>query len=164
MATARRAARVLVFDDEGRLLLLRGSDPARPEAGSWWFTPGGALGPHELPEDAARREVREETGIELAELGPVVLERAARFSFDGAEYEQEERFFSARVTGTALDFSAWTEVERRSLLEARWWSVCDLERTEEAVYPEGLARLARTLNVGQGAALRPDCRDDGRRR
>jgi 8-oxo-dGTP pyrophosphatase MutT (NUDIX family) len=41
----RRAARVILIDERGRVLLLRGSDPGRPEAGTWWFTPGGGVEP-----------------------------------------------------------------------------------------------------------------------
>ena len=34
-----------------------------------WLPPGGHIGPNELPEDAAVREVREETGLEVELLG-----------------------------------------------------------------------------------------------
>jgi hypothetical protein len=32
---------VLLLDDAGRVLLFRGGDPAAPERGTWWITPGG---------------------------------------------------------------------------------------------------------------------------
>ena len=48
--TARRSARVLVIDPDGCVLLLRGFDPARPERGDWWFTPGGGVDPGESRE------------------------------------------------------------------------------------------------------------------
>ncbi len=38
----RRAARVLLLDGAGRVLLLRGFDPAMPEH-RYWFTVGGGL-------------------------------------------------------------------------------------------------------------------------
>lgn len=58
----RRIATVLLVDREGRLLLqLRGADaPAAP--GKWSF-PGGGIEPGEAPEEAARRELLEETGL-----------------------------------------------------------------------------------------------------
>lgn len=37
-----------------------------------WLPPGGHIDPHELPHVAALREVREETGLEVALHGPVV--------------------------------------------------------------------------------------------
>src|SRR5204863_7160399 len=55
-------AAVLLTDDAGRLLLLKRSDNLA------WGPPGGAVEPGELVEAAARREVREETGLEVREL------------------------------------------------------------------------------------------------
>ncbi|HMO55800.1 MAG TPA: NUDIX hydrolase [Roseiflexaceae bacterium] len=46
--------------DQGRTLLLLHRKLGR------WFPPGGHIDPHELPDEAAIREVREETGLEVA--------------------------------------------------------------------------------------------------
>ncbi|MBL7254140.1 NUDIX hydrolase [Paractinoplanes lichenicola] len=56
------AAGVLVRDDERRILLQRRSDDHT------WCLPGGAVEPGERLEDAARRELREETGLVAGEL------------------------------------------------------------------------------------------------
>ena len=58
-----------MVDDRARVLLLRGRDPADPSAGRWWFTPGGGVDPGETVEQAARREIAEETGLVAADLG-----------------------------------------------------------------------------------------------
>lgn len=50
---------VLVFDDEGRVLLARHSGTGR------WVAPGGMVEPDECPSQAALRETREETGCEV---------------------------------------------------------------------------------------------------
>ncbi len=55
-------AAVAVFDPGGKLLLLRRTDNGR------WGLPGGAMEPGESLEDTARRETREETGLELGRL------------------------------------------------------------------------------------------------
>ena len=52
-------AATLIMDDQNRLLLLHRSD------NDCWGPPGGALELGEEVETAARREVREETGLEL---------------------------------------------------------------------------------------------------
>jgi len=137
----RRAARVILIDEAGRVLLFRGGDPFRPEAGTWWFTPGGGLDDGETAEDAARREVREETGLTLTDLGPVVLERSIEFEIEGERFDQDEVFFMVTVAGFDVDTREWTDLERRLMLEHRWWTRDELATTSEMVYPEGLAQL-----------------------
>ena len=141
MSVQRYAARALLIDEAGRVLLFRGGDPHRPEAGTWWFTPGGGLDAGETVEDAARREVREETGLVITDLGPVVLERRIEFDFEGVRYEQDECFFAVHVGTFELDTNEWEDAERRSIVEHRWWTRDELVATTDAVYPEGLAEL-----------------------
>lgn len=68
----RLTARVLLFDVQGRILLLKGRLPNRPMHTSSWFTVGGGVEPGETLEAAALREIAEETGFSDVELGPVV--------------------------------------------------------------------------------------------
>jgi 8-oxo-dGTP pyrophosphatase MutT (NUDIX family) len=146
-AVHRRAARVILVDHRDRVLLIRGHDPARPDAGQWWITVGGGADEGETLADAARREVREETGLRVAELGDVVLEREVVFEFEGRWIRQDEVFYLVRLGRSAagLDTSGWNDLERRSLLELRWWALADLATTGDTVYPEGLAGLLQKL-------------------
>ena len=64
--TGVRTASVLLVDEAGRILLqLRDGDA--PIGPNQWAIPGGHIEPGELPEAAARRELREETGIEAGD-------------------------------------------------------------------------------------------------
>jgi 8-oxo-dGTP pyrophosphatase MutT (NUDIX family) len=141
MSLRRRAARVILIDEAGRVLLFRGLDPHRPDAGTWWFTPGGGLDDGETIEVAARREIREETGFVVTDLGPVVLERSIEFEVEGRQFDQHEFFFKVSVVGFDIDNREWTDLERRLMIEHRWWTRDELAATTDIVYPEGLVDL-----------------------
>jgi ADP-ribose pyrophosphatase YjhB (NUDIX family) len=138
----RVTARVLLLDDDNRVLLFRGGDPARPEVGLWWFTPGGGVEAGETLTQAARREAREETGQELPDdLGPVIFTRTTQFSFEDVRYEQTDHFFRVRATHTRIDYTGWTDLEHRSLDTHRWWTLNELRQTSEPIHPKNLLDL-----------------------
>lgn len=45
----RQAARVILFDENGRLLLAKGHDRDQPER-QWWFTIGGGIMEGRIPQ------------------------------------------------------------------------------------------------------------------
>lgn len=139
----REAARVLLLDGAGRVLLIQGHDPAVVDGERWWFTPGGGLEPGESLEQAARRELWEETGLHVDELEGPVAERTTTFPFDGLLYRQHELYLVGRVAGTDVEVrpTAHTDLELRSVLRWRWWTVEELLATTEQVHPEWLAAV-----------------------
>src|ERR1700751_4423721 len=68
-AGRRTSARVVLLDETGAVLLLRGSDPAASEraggAASWRFAVGGQIGDGESLAQAAARELADETGLRV---------------------------------------------------------------------------------------------------
>jgi 8-oxo-dGTP pyrophosphatase MutT (NUDIX family) len=150
----RRAARVLAVSDAGRVLLLRGGDPARPGIGIW-HAPGGGLESDEQPADAAAREFVEETGHEV-EIGPLVWDRTMHFSFDRVVYDQYEVFFLARVGAEfEADSQGHADHELEYLSGYGWFAPDDLRAmpAPDLVAPPDLAdRLDELLREGPPAS------------
>ena len=85
-------AGAVVRDEAGRLLLVR---RGREPAAGLWSLPGGRIEPGETAAEAAAREVREETGLEV-QIGAVLITALVG---DGAFRVQD---FAATVVGGEL--------------------------------------------------------------
>jgi 8-oxo-dGTP pyrophosphatase MutT (NUDIX family) len=145
----RQAARVLLIDGAGRLLLFRGYDPARPDLGSWWFTVGGGIDNGESAREAAARELLEETGLALPPesfSGPLHHEYA-EFSIAGTDYYQDNEFYAVRVEHHDVVITGFTDLEATFVVEHRWWSPAELRATTDTIYPECLPDLLDRLEV-----------------
>jgi 8-oxo-dGTP pyrophosphatase MutT (NUDIX family) len=134
---------VLLLDARDRLLLFRGGDPAVPERGTYWFTPGGGLDPGESPREGAVRELFEETGLrcDAADLVGPVHEEESVFEFAGMLITQQQEFFVLSIDAHDVDISGFQVLEASSIVEHRWWDRADLAATKDLVYPLCLQEL-----------------------
>jgi len=106
----------IIFKRDRILMAQRGKEPLK----GWWSLPGGALELGEGLQDAVRREVLEETGLEVE---PVklfeVFERIMRDDSGAPEYHYVLIDYVCRVTGGKLfpgdDVCAVEWVRRRDL-------------------------------------------------
>jgi 8-oxo-dGTP pyrophosphatase MutT (NUDIX family) len=142
----RPAARLLVTDPDGRLLLFRFTPDDRAP---FWVTPGGAVDRGETFEEAARRELREETGLDL-ETAPCVAVRHVSFvTLQGIEVDAEERYYAVPVETARIDTAGHTELEQRVMLDHRWFTPEELAALEEAWFPVDLLEIWRDLLAGR---------------
>jgi ADP-ribose pyrophosphatase YjhB (NUDIX family) len=143
----RRAGRVIVLDPQDRVLLFRYDDG--PPNGRHWSTPGGGLDQGEDFRAGARRELAEETGWTDVPLGPEVYERTLVMEYDDEIVRQHERFFLARVAVAGRELG---EVEAMHVSDgiaaSRWWTLAELDATDEDVWPPGFTDLIRGLLAG----------------
>ncbi len=160
--TVRTSARVVLLDEQDRVLLLRGHDPQTPEA-PFWFTVGGGVEPGETLRTAAVRELWEETGFAMDSSllrGPL-WRRVAVFPFNGELIRSEELFFVARTktfTPTAAKPTAW---ESHCVTDNKWCTPTDiatLDTEGEQVYPYHLDQLLSEAITAASAATDPEVR------
>lgn len=149
----RQAARVVLLDESGHVLLIEASDPADASKQSWWEIPGGGIDPHESSHDAARRELHEETGITSVEIGPCVWVQHSVFSFGGYNFDQHERIHVAWCDARhAIEAAAMAP--RLEALEAmafgsrRWWHIDELLSSDVRVLPHRLREFLPDLIDG----------------
>jgi 8-oxo-dGTP diphosphatase len=154
----RPAVRVVLVDPDERVLTVRWR---LPDGRGVWGLPGGGIEPGESREDAVRRELHEEVGLELpAERVGSCVAHLVHVHPIGEPYDgQEEWYYLVRVPAFeprgALDDEA---LAAEGIVEIRWQSIAEL-RTIPAVGPvvlrAGTADFAERL-VRDGHPERPE--------
>jgi ADP-ribose pyrophosphatase YjhB (NUDIX family) len=135
------SAGVIAEDREGRVLLVRrAKEPARGRLG----VPGGFVDFGEAAEDSARREAREETGVQV--LGLAFLGSWPNlYAWRGVVYPVVDLYFTGRV-GDGAAASARHEVE-----EIAWLRVDEID-PDALAFPttrEALARYREVRGLGR---------------
>ncbi len=150
----RPSARLILLDPADRLFLFNVHDPAvfdpaNPHFDPFWVLIGGFVDAGEEFADAAVREAREETALEVE--GPVhwVWKRERRMSWRGKDVLHRERFFLGRTARTEIDTSGLDDRERSWTLGHRWWTADEITESKDRFEPMDLgARLKALLKDG----------------
>jgi 8-oxo-dGTP pyrophosphatase MutT (NUDIX family) len=151
----RPTARVVLLDTDDRLLLLRIHDPSvtvgpQPIAADFWLLVGGGVQAGETHEEAAYREVVEETGLRDVAIGACLWtrERPMRAP-DGQMGLMKARYFLGRVQSPApaVSFDGHEPLEAATTVGYRWFRHDEILAREgtETFLPVGLGRLLRDV-------------------
>lgn len=124
----RPAVRGLVVDPAGHVLMVRLSFPH----GAYWVLPGGGVDTGETEMDALHRELREETGLESAEVAGHVWNRVHEFDLvepDGTVWDGQSESVHLVRTRHFLPRPSFTPEQLRAenLDEHRWWTLDEID-------------------------------------
>jgi 8-oxo-dGTP pyrophosphatase MutT (NUDIX family) len=135
----------------GRVLLFRAALASR-SAEHWWELPGGGIEPGESYAEAAAREIREETGLQISpdQVGPPRWRRSATWTARGIRRLQHEVVVAAGIDADrpAITDGGRTPAEVEEYSEARWWQVADVLSSSERFYPGRLPQLLPAFLAG----------------
>ena len=152
--TPRSTARLIMLNPRDELLLIkyeaaREIDPARPGPRGFWYTPGGGIEAGESAEEAALRELKEETGIAGVPLGPHLANWDGAITLFKFRSFTRAKFFLIRAPSDALDTSDLAATEQDPVLDVRWFSLSALRTLEEPIVPDGIVDLVEAVLAGR---------------
>jgi 8-oxo-dGTP pyrophosphatase MutT (NUDIX family) len=134
---------VILLDTEQRLLLTRFSFADRDV----WTTVGGGVEPGESHADAARRELVEEAGLEVRDVGTCVWTREHVIPNPVSFDVQRERYFLVRTQPfEPVPRLGWEALAAEGMTALRWWPLDEILAAGETRFaPRRLGTLVQEL-------------------
>jgi hypothetical protein len=91
----------------------------------------------------------EETGLTEFDLGPPVWRRTGPGLLERETVLYQTTAYLVRVPGFSVDITGFTEIERNSIVEFRWWTLAELRATAHRLVPAQLADLVEVVLSGE---------------
>lgn len=143
----RQAVRAVILDPDDHILLVRFRWSRQPSANGLWATPGGGIEAGETHLEALRREMHEETGMPVAELGPLLWTRTAHRAFSGwtGQTDHVYLFRTERFDPTPALTPA--QLRDEGVQEVRWLSPAEVAAQNAVFAPRTLPGLLTRLRA-----------------
>jgi 8-oxo-dGTP pyrophosphatase MutT (NUDIX family) len=114
-----------------------------------WITPGGGVDPGETQEQAAVRELFEETGLVVDGVGESMFSLDFDVAWDAADHDRgHAEYYVVRCERFEPVSTNWTESEHVDVTAHRWFTADELLLSGEPFEPYDLPRLLRAVAAG----------------
>ncbi|KKR32539.1 MAG: Nudix hydrolase [Candidatus Falkowbacteria bacterium GW2011_GWF2_39_8] len=121
--TPNPASSVILVNSKKQIYLAKRAEEPKP---GLWAIPGGFIDFHESAEDAARREIKEELGIELTNL-QFLCSFANDYLYKGTQYYPLDIFFISKI-----DLEKIVPVDKKELLDGKFFYINNIPFDEFA--------------------------------
>lgn len=145
MIKKRNSVKLVLLNANKEILMIYSKDSTTGKDGSgkkasFWHLIGGQIEKGESLQDAAYRELFEETGLTRDQ---VVLEDVVWYGSDllfvnGEFVELNQRFILAYSCTNSVTMDHLTEEEKVNITRLKWFGLEELRATKEVVYPTDL--------------------------
>jgi len=152
----RNSIRAILMNDKKEVLLMCVEDKKTTSSdgtysGPFWVLVGGGMEPGEDINEAAFRELHEETGLSRddVELGPVVWRSEVNMVLAGTPSHITDNYIVAKLKSKNYEISNenFTDWEKEVVRKVAWFSLEQIKKISDPVYPRGLAdRLSDILD------------------
>ena len=138
----RNSVRVLLINDKKEILLICAEDYKTTTIdgkyrGRYWYTIGGKIESNESVQEAAIREIYEETGIikEELELGPIVWFGEYDLILSSIKTHNKQQFMVVKTPRNNVTLDYLTPEEKVVIKDISWFSLEKIKNSSEIIYP-----------------------------
>jgi len=137
----RSGVRALVLDPDDHVLLVRFHWAGMEDPDGFWANPGGGIEPGETRLAALRREMLEETGLVVDDLGPEVWTKTAHFPIAGHDGQVDHIHLLRTPRFAPVPALSPAQLAAEHVHELRWWSPNELRTPGVVFAPRALPDL-----------------------
>ncbi len=138
----RNSVKILLMNENKEILLMCADDPSTTSKdgkyhGRFWFPIGGKIEEGESVQEAALREIFEETGItkDNIELGPIVWFGEFDLVLSGKLQHLKEQFIVGRTKQKNISLDNLTNEERAVVKHVNWFSLDKIKHSTDVIFP-----------------------------